>query len=227
LVRGFLVLRSLDGKILAGVDNIQTAQGDRVTIKLVHRFRDGSFREETTVFTQSGRFRLLSNHSIQRGPTFPGTMEVWIDARGGRVRVRYQEKDGKEKTIDESMTLPADLANGIVFTLVKNLTKDASLLVVPMVVATPKPRLVKLEIRRAGVERFSIGGASNEATRFNVHVALGGLAGLIAPIIGKQPHDSAVWVTGGAAPGFVKSEGPMFADGPVWRTELATPAWPH
>ena len=225
LVRGFLVLRSLDGKVLAGVDNFQTARGDRVTIKLVYRFRDGSFREETTVFTQSGRFRLLSNHSIERGPTFPGPMEVWIDAVGGRVRVRYQEKDGKEKTIDEAMALPEDLSNGMVFTLVKNLTKDVSFLEVPMVVATPKPRLVKLEIRRAGVERFSIGGASDEATRFNVHVALGGLAGLVAPIIGKQPKDSAVWVSTGTAPGFVKSEGPMFADGPVWRTELTTPAW--
>jgi hypothetical protein len=227
LVRGFLVLRSLDGKILAGVDNFQTARGDRVTIKLVYRFRDGSFREETTVFTQSGRFRLLSNHSIQRGPAFPGPMEVWVDAQGGRVRVRYQEKDGKEKTIDETMALPADLSNGMVFTLVKNLAADISLFEVPMVVATPKPRLVKLEIRRAGRERFSTGGVSDEATRFNVHVALGGLAGLIAPIIGKQPQDSAVWVSTGAAPGFVKSEGPMFAGGPVWRTELTTPAWSH
>ncbi len=54
LVRGFLVLRSLDGKILAGVDNFRTAESDRVTIKLVYRFRDGSFREETTVFTRAG-----------------------------------------------------------------------------------------------------------------------------------------------------------------------------
>lgn len=227
LVRGFLVLRSLDGAILAGVDNIQTAQGDRVTIKLVYRFRDGSYREETTVFTQSGRFRLLSYHSVERGPTFPRPMEVWIDATVGRVRVRYQEKDEKEKTIDEPMALPADLSNGMVVTLVKNLAQDVSLLEVPMVVATPKPRLVKLEIRRSALERFSVGGASHKATRFNVHIELGGLAGMIAPLIGKQPHDSAVWIIGGDAPGFVKSEGPMYAGGPVWRTELTTPAWAH
>src|SRR5205823_6499784 len=103
LVRGFLVLRSLDGTILAGADNIQTSQGDRVTNRLVYRFKDGSLRDETAVFTESGRFRLLSDHSIQRGPSFPYPMEVWIDAVAGSVRVRYREKDGKEKTLDEQM----------------------------------------------------------------------------------------------------------------------------
>ncbi len=42
-----------------------------------------------------------------------------IDAVGGRVTVRYQD-DGKEKSADEKMSLPADLANGIVLTLLKN-----------------------------------------------------------------------------------------------------------
>jgi hypothetical protein len=213
--------------VLAGVDNFQTAQGDRVTIRLVYHFKNGSYREETTVFTQRGRFRLLSDHSVERGPSFPDPMEVWIDAVGRRVRVRSREKNGKDKTIDEQMALPEDLSNGIVFTLVKNLAPDVSSLEVPMLVATPRPRLIKLEIRRAGVERFSVGGSSHEATRFNVHVGLGGVAGLVAPLIGKQPHDSAVWVSRDSAPGFVKSEGPMYAGGPVWRTELATPVWPR
>ena len=227
LVRGFLVLRSLDGKILAGVDNIQHSQGDRVTNRVVYTFKDGSLRDETAVFTQSGRFRLLTNHLIQRGPSFPDSMEVWIDAVAGKVRVQYREKDGKEKTIDEQMALPSDVSNGMVPTLAKNLGPEVSSTELSMVVATPKPRLVKLVITREGKERFSVGNVSYDATRFNVHVELGGLAGLIAPLIGKQPHDSAVWILGGAAPGFVKSEGPMYAGGPVWRTELATPAWPR
>ena len=225
LVRGFLVLRSLDGKVLAGVDNLQSSQGDRVTTRLVYHFKDGSLRDETTVFTQSGRFRMVSDHWIERGPSFPTAMEVWVDAVGGRVKVRYKEKDGTDKSIDEPMALPEDVSNGMVPTLLKNLTPDVSSLEVSMVVATPKPRLVKLAIRREGLERFSVGNASHEATRFNVHVELGGLAGVIAPLIGKQPKDSSVWVLYGSAPGFVKSEGPMFADGPVWRTELAAPGW--
>lgn len=227
LVRGFLVLRSLDGTVLAAADNIQFSRGDRVTNRLVYRFMDGSLRDETAVFTQSGRFRLLTDHSLQRGPSFPYPMEVWIDAVAGSVRVRYREKNGKETTLDERMALPPDVSNGIVLTLVKNLAPEISSTELPMVVATPKPRLVKLAITQVGKERFSVANARYDATRFNVHVELGGLAGLIAPLIGKQPHDSAVWILGGEAPGFVKSEGPMYAGGPVWRTELASPSWPR
>jgi hypothetical protein len=227
LVRGFLVLRSLDGASLASGDLIQTSRGDRVTSRLVFHFKDGSIQDETAVFTQSGRFRLLTDHMLQRGPTFPHPMEVSIDAVGGRVTVRYREDDGKEKTTEEQMSLPADLANGIVLTLLKNIAPDAASTEVSMVVATPKPRLVKLVITPAGENSFSAGGASHKADRFNVKVELGGLAGLIAPLLGKQPHDTSVWILGGEAPGFVRSEGPMYQGGPLWRIELASPLWPR
>jgi hypothetical protein len=227
LVRGFLVLRSLDGAFLASGDLIQTSHGDRVTIRLVFHFKDGSIQDETAVFTQSGRFRLLTDHVIQRGPTFPHPMEVSIDTVGGRVTVRYREDDGKEKTVEEQMSLPEDLANGIVLTLLKNIAPDAGSTKVSMVVATPKPRLVKLVITPAGEASFSAGGAPYKAVRFNVKVELGGLLGLIAPVLGKQPHDTSVWVLGGEAPGFVRSEGPMYQGGPLWRIELASPLWPQ
>jgi hypothetical protein len=227
LVRGFLVLRSLDGAFLASGDLIQTSRGDRVTSRLVFHFKDGSVQDETAVFTQSERFRLLTDHMIQRGPTFPHPMEVSIDAVGGRVTVRYREDDGKEKTAEEQMSLPADLANGIVLTLLKNIAPDAASTEVSMLAATPKPRLVKLVITPAGEDSFSAGGAAHKAVRFNVKVALGGLVGLIAPILGKQPRDTSVWILGGEAPGFVKSEGPMYQGGPLWRIELASPLWPR
>jgi hypothetical protein len=196
-----------------------------VTIRLVFHFKDGSIQDETAVFTQSGRFRLLTDHVIQRGPTFPHPMEVSIDAVGGRVSVRYLEHDGKEKTVEKQMSLPEDLANGIVLTLLKNIALDTGSIKVSMVVATPKPRLVKLVITPAGEVSFSAGGAPYKAVRFNVKVELGGLLGLIAPVLGKQPHDTSVWVIGGEAPGFVRSEGPMYEGGPLWRIELASPIW--
>jgi hypothetical protein len=227
LVRGFLVLRLLDGVSLASGDLIQTSQGDRVTSRLVFHFKDGSIQDETAVFTQSGRFRLLTDHMIQRGPIFPHPIEVSIDAVGGRVTVRYRDDDSEEKTAEEQMSLPADLANGIVLTLLKNIAPDAASTEVSMLVATPKPRLVKLVITPAGEDSFSAGGASHKAGRFNVKVELGGLVGLIAPLIGKQPHDTSVWILGGHAPGFVGSEGPMYQGGPLWRMELASPLWPR
>src|SRR5712672_2525246 len=59
---GFLVLKTLEGATLAAGDLIQVAHGNRVTSRLTFHFRDGSLDDQTTVFTQRGVFRLVSNH---------------------------------------------------------------------------------------------------------------------------------------------------------------------
>ena len=61
---GYLVLRTADGKPIADGDSTQVAQGDRVTSRMRFRFKDGSRYEETTVFSQHGTFRLLSDHVL-------------------------------------------------------------------------------------------------------------------------------------------------------------------
>ena len=71
IVHGFLALRAPDGALIANGDLIQLAQGGRVTSRLVFRFKDGSLRDETSVYTQRGAFRLVSNHLVQKGPSFP------------------------------------------------------------------------------------------------------------------------------------------------------------
>ena len=90
----------------------------------------------------------------------------------------------------------------------------------------PKPRLVKLVVASAGEDRLSIGGSPRKATHFIVKIEIGGIAGVVAPLIGKQPPDSHVWILEGEAPAFVRSEGPLAMDGPVWRIELVSPVWP-
>ena len=57
-LHGFLVLRTLDDKLLAQGDLTQTVRGDQVTARLVFQFKDGSIHEETTVYSQRQRFRL-------------------------------------------------------------------------------------------------------------------------------------------------------------------------
>ena len=69
------------------------------------------------------------------------------------------------------------------------------------------------------------GGASRKATHYVVKVELGGVAGVIAPLIGKQPADTHVWIMHGDAPAFVKSEGPLAPEGPIWRIELVSPVF--
>ena len=225
IVHGFLTLRALDGALVASGDLIQTARGDRVTSRLVFHFKDGSTSDETAVFSQRQSFRLLRDHLIQKGPSFPRPIDLSIECATGQVTVRYADDHGTPKIETEQMKLPPDLANGMTLTLLKNIGAHAAPPTVSMVVATPKPRLVKLEISADGEEPFTTGGAARNAAHYVVKIEIGGLAGLIAPLIGKQPPDTHVWILGGEAPAFVKSEGPMFLGGPIWRIELTSPVW--
>lgn len=227
IVHGFLALRTLDGTSIADGDLVQVARGSRVTSRLVFHFKDGSLHDETTVFSQRGQFRLISEHLVQKGPTFPRPLDMSIDAASGQVTVRYTNEDGEEKQESERLELPADLANGLMLTLLKNVRPDGPPKALSFVAATPKPRLVKLAITSAGPEPFSTGGIGRKATHYVVKVEIGGVSGLVAPLLGKQPPDSHVWILGGEAPAFVKSEQPLYLGGPMWRIELVSPVWPR
>jgi hypothetical protein len=226
LVHGFLTLRTLDGTPLADGDLIQTSRGDRVTTRLIFRFKDGSIHDETAVYSQRQRFRLITNHLVQKGPTFPQPLDMSIDGSSGRVTVRYAD-DGKQKVETERIEVPPDLANGVILTLLKNVQSSAPPKTISLVAATPKPRLVKLAITAAGDEPFSTGGAARKATHYVLKVEIGGISGVLAPLLGKQPPDSHVWILGGEAPAFVKSEQPLYLGGPLWRIELVSPVWPR
>jgi hypothetical protein len=227
LLHGFLVLSTLDGTPIAEGDLTQVPHGDRITSRLTFRFKDGSQQEETTVFSQRDYFHLVSYHLVQKGPAFPHPTDVSIAASTGQVTVHYTDNDGKQKVADEHLPLPPDLANGFVPTLLENIRPDAPQIEVPMVVATPKPRLVKLVITPQGTEPFSLAGFGREATHYVVKVDVGGVAGAVAPIIGKQPPDTHIWILGGEAPVFVKSEILSYMGGPMWRIEQVAPVWPR
>jgi hypothetical protein len=208
LVHGLLVLRTLEGNVLADGEVTEVAHGDRVTSHLILRFRDGSTNEDTAVFSQRHTFRPLSDHLIQKGPAFKQPPDVSVDRSTGQVTVRYTDNDGKEKTVtDHRLKLPADVSNGMVLTLLKNIRPDVPLTTLSMIAAAPKPRLVKLLISPEGEESFSAGGLAHKATRYIVKVDIGGVAGVVAPILGKQPEDTHIWILGGDAPSFVKLEG--------------------
>jgi hypothetical protein len=226
LLHGFLVLSTLDGTQIAEGDLTQVPHGNRITSRLIFRFKDGSRTEETAIFSQRSYFRLVSYHLVQKGPAFPHATEVTIAPSTGQVTVNYTGDDGKGKTESDRLKLPTDLANGLVLTLLKNLGPDPPPLEVSMIVATPKPRLVKLAISSPGKDPFSLAGVGHEAQHFVIKVEIGGIAGLVAPLLGKQPPDAHIWIEGGESPAFVRSEAIAFLGGPVWRTELVAPVWP-
>jgi len=85
IVHGFLVLRALDGGTLADGDLLQAVRGNTVTSRLAFRFTDGSLHDETAVFSEAGQFRLLTDQMVQKGPTFPRSIDMSLDAAKGDV----------------------------------------------------------------------------------------------------------------------------------------------
>jgi hypothetical protein len=214
---GFLAVRNQAGAIVASGDLRQVARGGTVNSRLIFRFKDGSIDDETTVYSERGTFQLISDHHIQKGPSFPHPMDVLIDVPSGQVTVRSMGKDGKEQVEATHMDLPPDLANGLISLAAQNVVPPTQQMEVPMLVATPKLRMVKLVLA----------GRTMKAMRFNIKIDLGGVAGVVAPVIGKQPPDIQVWVLGGSAPTFVKEEGFFYEGGPILTIELASPVWPR
>ena len=68
-------------------------------------------------------------------------------------------------------------------------------------------------------------GSRRTAMRYVVKVEIGGMAGVVAPLVGKQPQDTQVWILGGEAPAFLRSQGSTCDGGPVWNIELTSPVW--
>jgi hypothetical protein len=224
-VHGFLEMRSEDGHVLASGDAVQVVRGDQITSRTTFHFKDGSIDDETTIFSQRRNFKLISDHHVQKGPFFPHPMDMLIDATKSQVTSRTTGKDGKDDVKTEHVDLPLDLANGMVPVILGNIGNSAQPTTVSMVVATPKPRVAKLVISHTGEDPFSIGGSSQKAVHFEIKIQLGGVPGMVAPLIGKAPPNIQVWLVGGEAPTFLREKGPISADSPIMTIALVSPTW--
>jgi hypothetical protein len=110
--------------------------------------------------------------------------------------------------------------------MLQNLPTTAPVTTVSMVVVTPKPRLVKLVISNVGDDKCFVAGSSRKANRYDIKINLGGVAGVVAPIIGKAPPDIQIWTIGSDATTFARERGPLYPEGPMMTIQLASPTWP-
>jgi hypothetical protein len=215
VTRGFPVLRSAAGEKLAQGELTQVARGDRVDSRLVFRFNDGSYYDERVVFSQRGLFTMESYRLVQRGPSFPETIDATLDRETGTYAVRYRADDeSPEETLKGKFGLPPDAYNGMLTMLLKNLPDGASH-VVQIVAFTPKPRLVKMLLAPVTEERVLVGDAPLTATRYAIKPQLG----LFASLLVSDIPDVKCWLVTGDAPGFLRFEGPLYFMGPIWRIE--------
>src|SRR5439155_825838 len=105
----FPVLRSVGGEKLAQGEWLQIARGDRVENRLTFRFRDGSLYDERVVFSQKDTFTLVSYQLVQKGPSFPESIDAKVDRETGRYEVRYKgDEEATEEILTGKIELPGD-----------------------------------------------------------------------------------------------------------------------
>jgi len=224
-VRGFLVLRTTDGEAIAHGELLQRPQGGLIESRLTLNFADGSLRDERATFSQKDVFRLEAYRLVQRGPSFP-TSDISFDRRSGRFQARTQDKPGDAiKEASGQLEMPYDLYNGMALVLLKNLPSSSPVFA-RFAVFTPKPRIIKMDLIHEGDDPVRVGPASKTARRYLVKLEVGGLPGVIASLIGKDPPDFRYWLVSGEVPAFVRFEGAMYLNGPIWRLSFAPVEWP-
>ena len=224
-LHGFLLLKSANGRLIATGDQTNVVHGEEIHAELILRFRDGSIDDEVTDYRQGTVFQLIRDHHIQKGPSFPKPLDMTISVPDGAV-TWMEWKDGKSETKTQHMDLPPDLINGMMQLAVEDFPPRADELKTSYLAADPKPRVVTLSIKPDGNGRVRIGGMPHEANRFNIHVEIGGLAGVVAPLVGKQPVDSKAWAIGGDAPLLIGMQAAFYPQGPIWTLMLTSPTWP-
>jgi hypothetical protein len=225
-LHGFIVLRTVNGVLLASGDLLQMRRGREVESRMLFHFKDGSVFEETVVFTQEQIFTMQSYRLLQRGPAFTEDTEISLERASGKYQVKTKaRKDGKEELLDGKLDLPPDVYNGLVLTVAKNLLKGASE-TVHFVAFTPAPRLIQLELAPAGDQKVVIGELAQTATHYVFKPILGIGLKFFATLLGRMPPDNHAWIVTEGVPAFVRFEGPLYATGPIWRIDLTTPRWP-
>jgi len=227
LVHGFLVVHSLDGTLLATGDLRQVLRGGEVENRTGFHFKDGSLAEETVVYTQQRFFSVQTYQSVQHGPSFPEDMEASLERSSGKYHVKTKShKNGEEKVLDGTLELPEDTYNGLIPVLAKNLPKGA-VETVHMVVFTPEPKLIQVEMIPGGEQKLIVGDQSKAAIDYDLKPKLGTWLKFFATLTGRVPPDNHLWILADEVPAFIRFEGPFYLQGPIWRVDLTSPRWPE
>lgn len=223
MVRGFLELNDSSGNRIASGDFLQLPKEGGIKCRIVLYFKDGSLHDETVIFTQQQKFLLKSYRLIQKGKSFDDDLDVSLE-RSGKYRVKVKGKEGREKVLEGELDLPPDVYNGMVPTVMKNLTKG-SRETIHMVAFTPTPRVIELEMAPAGTTKIQIGDLEKTAVHYVLKPRLG-LLRIPAALLGRTPPDNHIWTVMDEVPAFVKFVGPLATGAPIWRIELTSPRWP-
>jgi hypothetical protein len=215
VTRGLLTVQALDGTLLGQGDLTQTVRGGRVESRMVLRLHDGSLFDEEVTFTQDRVFSLVRYKVTQRGPAFPESLVASLDAKTGEYEVRARKGD-EDSEYSGRLDLPPDVGTGMFIMLVRNLGDRLSASV-HTVAWTPKPRIVQVDIVRAGSDQARVAQQTRPARRYELRPKLGLLLSLGAKLMGRRVDPTVCWILDDPVPAFVACEGALGSAQTPWR----------
>jgi hypothetical protein len=218
-VAGTVMIWSEDGKRVLGIiEYRQHLEKDRLHVARVARFEDGSSDEDHAEARVGDRLEAIRGRSIIRDVRGKPIVDVAIDVAGKRLTGFYLA-DGKRETVDEEADIgPGTYWGPLINLVVKNFAanaKDGSL-VFQTVAPTPKPRVIDMELSRAGPATLTRAGARVEATRFTM---LPTVNFLIDPILRRFVPKTEFFLDAGKPPMIVRFAGPRNYAGQLMRLD--------
>jgi hypothetical protein len=217
-LRGFPIVRSMDGRALADGALVQTLENGNLRAEGIYHFHDGRQVREVTVLEQHPLLRQLSwSWEERRGDDVVRSYAVDLDT--GQAKVRKRTSDGWD-TWDEHLDGTAGAFVGVGFMYaIKNLTErldSGEKIELTAVVFTAKPRTVTVSISRDQVGELTMGGRKLPAERYVIHPEVPWIARLFV----KAP-DQYLWFYHPAPPMFLRADIPLAEPSdPMIRIEL-------
>jgi hypothetical protein len=222
VTRGLLTVQSTDGTLIGQGDLTQLVRGGRAESRMVLRLHDGSLYDEEVVFTQDRVFSLVRYKLTQRGPSFPESLQVSLDGKTGEYEVRARKED-EDSEYSGRLDLPPDIANGMFIMLVRNLGDRLSASV-HTVAWTPKPRIIQVDIVRAGSDQARVAQETRATRRYELRPKLGVLMSLGAKLTGRRVEPTVCWILDDPVPAFVECEGALGSSEAIWRIGVVSPS---
>jgi len=203
-VAGMTSILSPDGTSTIGfVDYHQRRHGDVLEAVRIARFSDGSSDEDRVEAKIGETLQTLRGRSVIRNAKGVATVDITIDVAGGHI-TGFSGLGDERQTYDERVELPPGTYWGpLIFIVIKNFEHNAAdgRLVFRTVVATPKPRVLNMELVRQDQSSIRRPGGKIDVVRFALRPTVNWL------------------IDPGAPPGLARFDGPRNYAGQKIRIE--------
>src|SRR5262249_4192852 len=213
-VAGVTNVWSPDGtKAIGFVEYRQRRQGDHLEVARVARFADGSSDEDQVEARVGGTLEALRGRSIIRDQRGSPVVDMTIDVGGGRI-TGFSADGENRTTYDEKVRLPAGTYWGpLVFIVVKNFEQNAidGRVVFRTVAATPKPRVIDMELIHDGTTAVSPPGGKLDVAVLSLRPTVNWL---VDPIIQRVAPSTRFFIQPREPPALARFAGPPNYTGP-------------